>query len=409
MKSRGLRLTWFVVFLAAIGGTAFGVWTSESDLARLRDARIAYADQTASVAVAIADLRAAQQACVAAGQSVGFWSARVTAGMQAVRTTLEALRASATQEAARAALDRAASVMGDFGQVDRRAREHLVANESLLASDLIFTDGLEMLRAASARLDEARTIEDSALAARWGVVRTREAYLAAGAAALSVLVALLLLPAVGREPAARAAEPDTHTAEAPAPARFDVDEGLRAALDARLSGISPPEKTAAALRVDLRGTAELCTDLARLADPHALPGLVGRAARLLDASGIVVWIADPTGAELLPSLAHGYPSQTITRLGALRRDADNATAAAYRSGRLQVVAGGAGETGAVIAPLLSVNGCIGVMAVEVRNQREKDEAVRATAGIFAAQLATLVWAAPAAAAPAESKAGTTGS
>jgi len=163
------------------------------------------------------------------------------------------------------------------------------------------------------------------------------------------------------------------------------------------------------LRVDLRGTAELCTDLARLADPGALPALIGRAARLLDASGIVVWVADPTGAELLPSLAHGYPPQAISRLGALRRDADNATAAAYRSGRLQVVAGAAGQTGAVIAPLLSVNGCIGVMAVEVRNQGEKDEAVRAAAGIFAAQLATLISAAPAAAAPAAPKAGTAGS
>jgi hypothetical protein len=122
--------------------------------------------------------------------------------------------------------------------------------------------------------------------------------------------------------------------------------------------------------------------------------MLGRAARILDANGIVLWIADPAGHELVPSVAHGYAAQALSRIGGLKRDADNATAASYRSGCLQVVASEPGHHGAIIAPLLTISGCIGVMAVEVRNQGEKDEEVRAASSLVAAQLATLVSAAP---------------
>ena len=46
--------------------------------------------------------------------------------------------------------------------------------------------------------------------------------------------------------------------------------------------------------------------------------------------------------------------------------------------------------GAIAAPLVTPAGCIGVMAAEVRNAREKRDDTLAAAAIVAAQLATLV-------------------
>ena len=408
MKRRGVRLTVFVLFLTALGGAAYGVWTLEIRMAADREARARWSQRTAEATIAIGELRAAQQAYVAAGQNVSFWSDRVTTGAQAVRTAVDELRAAAAVEAVWTALDQAASVMRDFDQIDRRAREHLAVNQPLLASDLIFADGLEMLRAAGARLDEARQAQDAVLAARLSVQRTNEAAILLGALGLTLIVTLLLLPSGARTEAADEATPLVGLGLETAAQKSDVDDSLGAALDARLSSVPPRPDTVgqagARNGVDLRATAELCTDLARIANPVDLPSMLARAARLLDASGIVLWIADPAGHDLLPSIAHGYPAQAIARLGRLHRDSDNATAAAFRSGRLQVVGSEPGQTGAIIAPLLGVFGCMGVMAVEVRNQGEKDEGVRATTGILAAQLASLVSAAPAAAdAPAEPK------
>ena len=73
------------------------------------------------------------------------------------------------------------------------------------------------------------------------------------------------------------------------------------------------------------------------------------------------------------------------------RSANNAAAAAYRSGTLQIVlARPGGSTGAVVAPIISVDGCIGALSAEIRGGAEMSEGVQALASIFAAQLANVV-------------------
>jgi hypothetical protein len=143
-------------------------------------------------------------------------------------------------------------------------------------------------------------------------------------------------------------------------------------------------------RVDVPEMARLCGDLARITDTRSLPGLLERTATLIDASGIVLWIADPDGRELAPIVTFGYPQQTVTRLGTIGRDAENATAAAFRTCLLQTVDADAVSGGALAAPLVTPAGCVGVMAAEVRGAAERDDVVLAAAGIVAAQLATLV-------------------
>ena len=141
---------------------------------------------------------------------------------------------------------------------------------------------------------------------------------------------------------------------------------------------------------DFAGVASLCADLARVVDTRALPSLLDRTALLLDASGIILWIADPDGRELNPIFAQGYPQQLVNRLGTISRDAENATAAAFRTSLLQTVMADEISGGAIAAPLVTPGGCVGVMAAEVRHDSEREAATLAAATIVAAQLATLV-------------------
>jgi hypothetical protein len=77
-------------------------------------------------------------------------------------------------------------------------------------------------------------------------------------------------------------------------------------------------------------------------------------------------------------------------MGSIHRDANNAAAAAYRSSEVRTVAGDAFTSGAVIVPLMTSDGCVGVLSAEMKGGSEKDESSQALASIFAAQLATLV-------------------
>jgi hypothetical protein len=138
------------------------------------------------------------------------------------------------------------------------------------------------------------------------------------------------------------------------------------------------------------------TDLGRVRDLDELTDVLGRAAEVMDASGLIVWVGSPDGADLRPVLAHGYSADTLARLPAVPRSADNAAAAAYRLGTTQIVhSRPGGSRGAVIAPILSPDGCIGALSAEIRSGGETSQSVQALASIFAAQLAGIVASVPA--------------
>ena len=163
-----------------------------------------------------------------------------------------------------------------------------------------------------------------------------------------------------------------------------------------------PGPQAPDLRPDIENVAEVCRELARLADTAGLPSLLKRAATALDASGVMLWVADPDAVELTPIASHGYPPHMLSRVGTIKKDAENVTAAAFRTGLLQTLRADATSPGAIAAPLVNPSGCIGVMSAEVQHDGESQPARLAFATIVAAQLATLV--APAARAHSKSEA-----
>jgi hypothetical protein len=145
-----------------------------------------------------------------------------------------------------------------------------------------------------------------------------------------------------------------------------------------------------------KAAATLATDFGRVRDLDDLTRLLSRAAELMDASGVMVWMAEDAAADLRPVLAHGYGADVLARIPAMARTADNAAAKAFRSNTLQIVLARPGKsTGAVVAPIMSANGCVGALSAEIRHGAETSETTQALATLFAAHLATVVAQAPA--------------
>ncbi|MBA3888152.1 MAG: GAF domain-containing protein [Acidobacteria bacterium] len=398
MKSRAVRLTLFLLFVIAAGATAYLFWLGE---ARMRSEGAAARSHDAHVLAVIRDidqLRSSQLAYVAAGQGDQFWAGKVATALTELKNSMERLRASSISTDAQAAADNALAILQDFERMDRRARDYARTGQRLLASDLIFSDGLELTAASADAIHRAGVAERQAQDETLEGVRRRQLYAMGSAAAAALLVILLLLPVPGHAAPAAAilkAEPATETVADSLEIAPMLEEGW-----SRAAPVTPPapapeliETQASAApqsSVELASIASICSDLARVTDTRALPALLERSAATLDASGIVLWIADPDGRELSPIITHGYPASVVTRLGTILRDAENATAAALRTSLLQTVKSDAVSGGAIAAPLVTPSGCVGVMAAEVRNGGEQDATKLAAATIVAAQLATLV-------------------
>lgn len=388
MKNLAVRLTVLGLFVVASGVSAYLVWISEARARR--EVNEARAFETAALAVerTMLDLRAAQQAYVAAGQGNEFWVSKVAAATAAVRTGLETLRIQAKSPQAQSMIENASSALQDFEQMDRRARDYTRNGQKLLASDLIFADGLEITGAMVASIGQARAAEAQASESTRAVTTRAEAIAVGAAGLVAFLVILLLVP----RPNA-ASVPEVARESTPAPEVPPINAGSPDLSLGRRT-LPPPSEAAEPMRAafpfDLDTVASLCSDLARVVDTRALPALLERAAGVLDAPGIVLWIADPDGRELSPIVTHGYSQQMVARLGTILRDAENATASAFRTSLLQTVAADAVSNGAIAAPLVTPVGCVGVMAAEVRHKGERHAAKLAAASIVAAQLATLV-------------------
>ena len=378
MNRRGLRIAIVVLVVLALGVTAWRLWVTGRQQAASEEVALAFEAGTRALVVTLADLRAAQQAYVAAGQGAEFWTTRAALLYTTAETKIAEIRRRATSQEASQALDAAVDLLNAFGTTDELAREHVARDQKLLASDLVFGDGADAATACAARIEEAQSWESSAQRQKRARLRL-EQIITLGAAALAAVLGLLLL--LPRAPGVTPAEPAEQTAPAPA---VTVSEPVKPVEEAQPAQPQP----------DLGAVAALCTDFSRASDPTALAALIERAARLLDASGVIVWMRNPDTQTLQPVLSHGYSEQALARMGNLSTDADNATAEAFRAGEVRVFEGGGLERGAIATPLITPTGCAGVLAAEVRAGRETSPVDQAVAAIVAAQLASLVSSSP---------------
>lgn len=139
---------------------------------------------------------------------------------------------------------------------------------------------------------------------------------------------------------------------------------------------------------DLLAIANLCTHLSLVQPATSLAPLLQEAARILDARGLIIWTWDQAIDRLRPSWAHGYSDAVLLQLPLVAREAENAVAAAFRSARTSYV-GGDEACHAVVVPLLIVDGCLGVLAIELEGGGVPAR-VEAIAKIVASQLSRVV-------------------
>jgi hypothetical protein len=364
--------------LIAIGVAAFLLIRTEQQIGQRAASLRAFDQHAREASDALEEARVAQPGLVAAGQGEAFWMGKLTASTEALDAALAALRQAATP-GARTAIDEATATAGEFGNIDRRVRDYLASGQPLMAADVIFTEGSDAAATAGRQVETARLAEHQAFDRDVVEMRRQQAIAIGGAAAVVALIVLLLIP-VRR---ARIAE-----------AALDVAAPFPVGRSATAASADTTSPTAGEL---FRAAADLATDFGRVRDLEELTRILGRTAEVLDASGLMVWMGTRSGGDLRPVLAHGYSSQMVARIPPVARSADNAAASAYRSGTLQIVLSRPGvSTGAVVAPILSADGCIGALSAEIRGGGETSELVQAFAAIFASHLAGVLAMTPAA-------------
>jgi transcriptional regulator with XRE-family HTH domain len=139
----------------------------------------------------------------------------------------------------------------------------------------------------------------------------------------------------------------------------------------------------------LADIADLCTRVARASKLTQLEPRLADAVRILNAVGAVLWTWERHKSALRARVSCGYSEDVLARFPVVGRDADNAIGVAFRSGKIAVVDGADGETGAIAVPLLGPDGCVGVLALEVRHGDERNDVLHAIASIVAAQFVSL--------------------
>ena len=406
MTHRAARVFLVLAAFAAAAGSGYFLWVLDGRERVVREAARRYDLEAERALLLIERLRGSQQSYVAEGQGPHFWTTRAAETLDALERAATTLAGTAPVDELREGARAAGATIEELRRMDARAREWIRGGDRLMASDLIFTESLTtsgtLAAAMTAVRDRHRQVTDVQLAD----IRQQQLYAASVAAALCLIIVLLLAPAV------RVATPsDTREAlrallnegspaaaavvRSAAPARMPAAQPSQAQLPptAPVQSASParPALPPARFRpVDVPAAARVCSEMARVLDPADLPRLLERAAALLDASGLIVWVGDRTGESLYPMLAHGYPAAVLSKMGSLHRDDDNATATAYRLGEPSIVPGRNGTPGAIVTPIVSPEGCVGVLAAEIREGAEEDGERRALADILAAQLATLV-------------------
>ena len=410
MGSRWVRTVVVIVALATLGFAGNQIRLSNAALADEQGGERVFTDLGWTLKLTLAELRSAQQGYVADGQDREYWASQVETHLQAVLGSLDNLKRQVANPDTLAALDDAVAAVGDIRDLDEDAREFIGSDQPLQASDLIFTQGFDLVERARAHVQAAQQEERTSRLDLMSTARANQSRMMWTAVAVIVLSMLLLAPAGASSDRDDSAPDDGeyHVPETNGLSLFSldgdsggdeldlppVDSGDAAeapAPPAAGAGRQEPvrEPSAPEAAPDLAATAALCTDFSNLTNRDQLPGLLARTAALMNASGIIIWVSN--GRALQPALGHGYASGTLERIGSIPQVGTNPTSTAFATRRIQVVESeGSSDAGALAAPLMVSERCIGVLSAELREGWESSDAVQATASIVAAQLAPLL-------------------
>lgn len=401
MSNRWLRFGIALLALGAAAAAGYRIYDQEQRLAH-DVATTRAADLAAETALTtVSELKAALHAYLADGQGSAFWTARSAMLIDRLRASVLELD-NAPAAAADIDLTETLDLTDRLAASEARAKEHVRLGQRLLAGEVIFTEARDLLDTIRLQVAGARTsLRESADAAH-AEIRQEHAALALGAGGILAFATLLLVipgraAAAGTLPAESVAKGEPPVAE-DSTARVVSRTPLSAAQTAPAAETPPPARqpkpvappAAPAVPGLLREAASVCTDLGRVSQSIEISVLLERAARVLDATGVIVWMASPETAELYPAASAGYNERLLARIGSIPRDSNNLTASALRDAASKTSSRGGQSAAALAVPLMTPLGPVGVLSAEIREPSEVDETRLALAIIFAAQLATIL-------------------
>ena len=372
--NKGRILVLLVLALVVAVGTGIQTFRFDQQVAADRVLEDSITHQLNATDLALGELRHAQSAYVAAGQSSAFWTNQFDSVAARVEGTLRDRQQTTRSAGALAHYDAAIEQLGTLRTSNARARNYLDGQQFILASDVIFVESLEIIGRISANVSAARDTE--IYAARQALATTTQYRqgLLAGGLLFTLLVGLIAYRQIGKAAPVESAPAEATVATAPLPEPQPV--------------VKPaPQVFHAPYMAD---AADVCVDLARLLDGRDLPALLSRASAAIGADGLVLWVLDESGQTLRASLGHGYSDRMLKRLGHLPVSADNVTSLACRTLQPQVVpSSSSGVPGALAVPLISSTGCVGVLAAEVSEPMSEGHQLP-VARLIAAQLSAVI-------------------
>jgi hypothetical protein len=372
MRKRAVRVTVFTFLLAANIAAAFFLWDIQRRTVELITSEDSVAGRVERMSGTVAAIGTAQHGYVAPGQLDEPWFDRMSSLLDQLNRDLISMRLVVRSAEAMKALAALSDSRDALTAADTRIRENLGNGQELMAADVIFHDGRTLVDALTASLGEVQRFERARTRVELAALE-RERWIVLGSAAFVWFIVVIALMS------STTARPTTAIA---ATAEHQTKPGIAD------TAATPPSG------VDLGDVATLCTELSRVSETAALSELLGRGAAIVDASGTTLWLG--AGEQLFAVLGHGYSQQTLARFGPIARDADNAVAKAWRTGRLAAVKGDGTNGGAIVAPMFGPTGCIGVLAFESRLSAQLTPSFQAAATVIAAQVATAVSGWPAA-------------
>lgn len=389
MSRKPVRFGLLIVGLLITAALVYRAVDDEASLGRAYRGSVAHNIAAGQALEALQDLRASLHAYVAPGQGVPFWSRRSEQLLDTLRQHVVMLDAAVAPNGG--SLAETLDAVDQLAAAERRSREYARRGETLLAGDVVFTEARDLLSAATEQIHTARSTLATSHDRRVSALRREQAMLGGAAIFTWIAIALLLVTPAKADPAK---DPNSwreelaQTIKKPVPKEPERTKPLEPLEPLeRLKPLDPAEPSVPLRSV--QAVSEICSDLSSLADTGALSGALDRAATILGASGVIVWIASNDGNSLSPVASHGFDQKLVTRIGRIPRDSANLTAAAFRENVPRVSAATATAPAALAVSLCGPSGPVGVLSAELKPDVPADEARVALATIFAAQLATL--------------------
>lgn len=381
MLRRSVRLACFAVGLLATAGLGYRAYLNESSLTKARQDATAAERAVGETVELLLDVRGSLHAYVAPGQGLPFWGKHAQESIEVLKQKLQSLDEMVAKTGG--SLQESLDGVDQLVAAEQRARSYVSRDEMQLAGDVIFTEIRDILTAATNQVQSVRSTIRQDYDRHTASIRSEQMMLVGAIVLVWMLIAGVLLPA---ELKPEVKDPNEwrnelkETLKKPAPAPAPVVTPVVPA-----SGpIAPVIEVAS-----VRNASEICADLSALADPGALQGVLERVSTLLNATGLIVWVASNDASTLSPVATQGFDPKLVTRIGRIPRDSANLTAAAFRDNAPRMSAATATAPAALAVPMCGPTGPSGVLSVELRTGQAVEESKVALAAIVAAQLSTL--------------------